>query len=476
MSIRIRLTRLGARRDVTGIEPSCGVMDIRWGSRIYRVVTDCGLIPVRAQETGQDPTWHVPDLSFFQDDIPIDAVRITHVHGDHAGFLPALAPYLSPKAKVWMTGPSEAMIGRVFEDGLSAFSRSSRTPLFDERDVALINQRIRRRFRPGPFEILPGITDYVHPEGHIGGACSFTSDVGGRIIHYSGDRCSHDQPGVRGALPLPPEWWPHVIANSDCTYGADPDSDQRTWQAEMDRGIEICAQTLKSGAPVLFCTFGIHRGGAVAHELRRHGVPDIAPVYLDGACRHFTEIALSDRGRWSESDTLLQLDGVRMIDHEVHRRNYVLQDHDAYAVVTTPGMGGPGGAASFWRRHVLPNPDALLVFTGYLAPDTDGARILQADAERRRTGVIPVLTFEDTDPQGRPRVEKLPLRCRVLQIRIGAHDSQGKIADWFRGYRPETAVLCHGSEASLASLASQLEGDIDQVVRSDLQRTVELEF
>jgi predicted metal-dependent RNase len=165
-----------------------------------------------------------------------------------------------------------------------------------------------------------------------------------------------------------------------------------------------------------------------------------------------------------------------MIDHEVHRRNYVLQDHDAYAVGTTPGMGGPGGAAAFWRRHVLPNPDALLVFTGYLAPDTDGARILQADAERRRTGVIPMMAFEDVDRSGRLRIARLPFRCKVLQIRIGGHDSQGKIIDWFRGYNPETAVLCHGSEAALASLAASLAGGIKQVVRSDLQRTVELEF
>ncbi|WKZ28500.1 MAG: MBL fold metallo-hydrolase [Patescibacteria group bacterium] len=475
MSIRIRLTRLGARRTPDGIEPSCGVMDIQKGSESYRIVTDCGLIPVRAQEPGQDPSWHVPDLSFFEDGKPIDAVRLTHVHGDHAGFTPALAKYLGPKAKVWMTSPSEAMIPNVFEDGLKAFERARVRPLFDENDVADVHLRIRRIFKPGPFEILPGITDYVHPEGHIGGACSFTTLVGGKRVHYSGDRCSHDQPGIRGAQLLPREWYPHVIANSDCTYGADPDSDRRSWREEMDRGLEQCAATLRAGAPVLFCSFGIHRGGAVIHELSRHGVPNLAPVYLDGSCRTYTEIAMSDRGRWSELDTLLHVDGVRWIGREKGER-YEASQPRAYAVVSTPGMGGPGGAAAFWKRQVLPNPDALLVFTGYLAPDTDGARILEADAERRRTGVNPVLAFEDQDPDGRPRVERLPFRCKVLQIRIGAHDSQGNILEWFRGYRPETAVLCHGSEAALASLSSSLEGDIPQVVRSDQQRTIELEF
>ncbi len=476
MLTRIRLTRLGTRRNPDSIEPSCGVMDIQMGSESYRIVTDCGLIPVRAQKAGQDPSWHVPDLSFFEDDgKPIDAVRLTHVHGDHAGFTPALAKYLAPNARIWMTKTSEAMIPRVFEDGLVAFGRANARPLFNADDVRAIDMRIRMFRKSGPFEILPGITDYVHPEGHVPGACSFTTLVGGKRIHYSGDRCSHDQPGVLGAQLLPPAWYPHVIANSDCTYGGDPDSDSRSWREEMDRGLELCAATLRSGAPVLFCSFGVHRGGAVAHELARHGVPDIAPVYLDGSCRHFTEIAMSDRGKWSELDTLLHLDGVRAIGYEKGER-YEASQANVYAVVSTPGMGGPGGAAAFWKRQVLPNPDALLVFTGYLAPDTDGARILEADAERRRTGINPVMAFEDTDPEGRPRIERLPFRCKVLQIRIGAHDSPREITDWFRAYKPETAVLCHGSERAMASIASSLEGDIPQVVRSDEQRTVDLEF
>ena len=473
MSTHVRLTRLGNRLDAYSIEPSCGVMDVYTnGVHAHRIVIDCGLIPVR---NGDAPDWQIPDLSFFKEGRPIDAVCITHVHGDHAGALPMLLPHLSTTAKIWMTTPSQAMLPYVLEDGVKAFARArAERPLFDIRDVESVRYRFRRFLRPGAYPLLPGVTAWVHPEGHTHGACSLTFKVGGRIVHYSGDRCSHDQPGVKGAPPLPREWWPDVIANSDCTYGADPDSDARSWRDEMDRGLEACAQTLRAGAPVLFCAFGIHRGGAIAHELGRHGIPSIAPVYLDGACRHFTEVATGDFGRWSEVDTLLHLDGVRWIDREACPRFKASQDA-AYAVVSTPGMGGPGGPGVGWRRQVLPNPEALLVFTGYLAPGTDGARILQAEAVRRETGLNPVLEFADTDPQGRPRLEKLPFRCRVLQIRIGAHDSRGKILDWFRRYRPETAVLCHGSEAALASLETELAGDLAQVVRADAQRSVDVD-
>lgn len=472
MATRIKLTRLGARRGQDDLEPSCGVMDVSMGGREYRIVVDCGMIPVNGPTLSQR-SWNVPDLSYFEDGKSIDAVCITHIHGDHAGMLPALSRYMAKGAKVWMTVPSEAMIRKVLDD---AFTQAGEvgTPPFDRLEISDIDRRIRRIFKPGATEILPGLTMFAWPEGHINGACSFTFQVAGKRIHFSGDRCGHSQPGVKGAVLLPGDWRPHVIANSDCTYGADPDSDDRDWRTEMDKGLDLCAQTLKNGAPVVFCSFGVHRGGVMSHELSRRGIPDLAPTYLDGSCRHFTDIVQDTANHWSDTDTLLHLDGVRWIGHEENRRDEVIQKR-AYAVVTTPGMGGPGGPIGRWRQKILPNPNALMVFTGYLAPETDGARILAAYAERQRSGIVPVLPFEGRGRNG-PYTEYLPLNCQILQIRIGSHDSRSKIIDWFEGYDPETAVLCHGSARAMASLEAGLQGGNRRIVRSDLERTVELEF
>ena len=472
MSARITLTRLGSRLGADDLEPSCGVMDIRTGNREYRIVVDCGMIPVNGPTLAQR-SWNGPDLPFFAEGRLIDAVCITHVHGDHAGFLPALSRYMARGAKVWMTVPSEAMIRKVLDDALIQAGEIG-TPPFDRHEILDMDRRIRRIFEAGALEILPGLTMLAWPEGHINGACSFTFQAGPKRVHFSGDRCSHGQPGVKGAVLLPDEWRPHVIANSDCTYGADPDSDSRDWRQEMDKGLDLCAETIRKGAPVVFCSFGVHRGGVVSHELSRRGIPNLAPAYLDGSCRHFTDVVQDTANHWSETDTLLHLDGIRWIDIDENRRDQAVLDR-AYTVVTTPGMGGPGGPIGFWRRHVLPNPDALMVFTGYLAPETDGARILAADAERRRTGIIPTLPFEGKGRNG-PYIEHLPLNCKILQIRIGSHDSRGKILDWFRGYAPELAVLCHGSTRAMASLEAGLHGEIPHIVRSDLQRTVEIEF
>lgn len=473
MSVRITLARLGSRRGLDDLEPSCGVMDVRMGEKRYRIVVDCGMIPTNGPTLAQR-SWNVPDLSCFEDGKPIDAVCITHVHGDHAGFLPALSRFMTPSAKVYMTVPSEAMIRKVLDDAFLKAGEAG-TPPFDRQEIADIDRRIRKIWKPGATEILPSLAMFAWPEGHINGACSFTFQVNGKRIHFSGDRCSHEQPGVRGAVLLPEAWRPDVIANSDCTYGADPDADNRSWQEESDKGMSRCAETLRSGAPVVFCSYAVHRGGSISDQLSRWGVPNIAPVYLDGACRYHTDIAQDRTNHWSETtDTLLHLDGIRYIDIEKNRRDQAILDR-AYAVVTTPGMGGPGGPIGFWRRQILPNPDALLVFTGYLAPETDGARILAACAERERTGIVPTLPFEGRGRSG-PYIENLPLACKVLQIRIGSHDSRGKIIRWFEEYDPEIAVLCHGSSAAMASLEAGLQGGNRRVVRSDLEPTIDIEF
>ncbi len=475
MSLRVLCTRLGSAPDDQTIEPSCGVMDVYDGSvHIRRVVVDCGCIPIHSGVPFGRRSWLLPDLAFFKDSRPIDAVCITHVHGDHSGALALLIPYLSPTARIWMTMPSYASFQAYLEADLKSALKSERRggrreTLGSAAEIVQVEPRIHPIAKPGEYEILPGLRAYVHPEGHVRGACSFTFRVGGRNIHYAGDRCSHDQPGIKGGRPLPEAWRPHVIAASDCTYGADLESDARSWDSEMRKGRELVREAVARRAPVLCCAFGVHRGSAIVHGLQELGLSELL---LDGACRIHTKIAMSEQGSWSDSDTPLDIGNARFVMGE--ERDGLAKDGEPRVVVSTPGMGGPGGAASAWKGELLPNPDALVLFaSGYLAKGSDGARIMAAVAERERTGVAPVLDFEGRDERG-PMVESLAVACRVAQIRTGGHDSRADILRWFGQYKPETAVLCHGSSAALASVASELRGFIPNLVIG--VRTLEIDI
>lgn len=472
--MRIRLHRLGVHQRNDDIEPSCGVMDVFDGASIkYRIVTDCGLIPQNGLNA--DSSWIGPDFSLFEDGKKIDAVRVTHVHGDHVGLLPALAPHLSESARIYLTCPSSAMLGLIMADGIRvADLRGGKKP-YSYFQLIETSRRLRIIERPGEIEILPGVTDFVHPEGHINGACSFTTRLGGQNIHYSGDRCSHDQPGVRGASLLPEEWRPHIIAGSDCTYGADHDSDRRTWNDEMDRGFDICAEALRRGKPVLIFAFGIHRGGALAHELTRRGIGELGDIYLDGACREFSRIANCAKRAERDFSQPLEINSVRKIDGHFDRVR-VVESGKPFVVITTPGMGGPGGPGTWWRRYILPTDGATVIFSGYVVPGTDGEKMLRAGEKRAKHGGSISLNFTVQNNFGDLEEERITLRANIAQVRVGSHNPRGQTLDWFSDYKPGVAVLSHGSRTALASLEQELHGNIPKLIRADADRAVEIEI
>lgn len=464
MSDRVRLHRLGQRLTDTDIEPSCSVMDVLGtkGEITHRVVIDCGLLP-KPGIVIDGSGWHAPTLSLFEDGRPIDAVFITHVHTDHVGYLPALSKYLTKDAKVIMTRPSWNIMEHGFRDSLAVNQKRDSKQPFSIVEMGEIMNRGQIIYHPGEQEILPGLPMYAHPEGHVNGACSYSFRIGAnRIVHFSGDRCGHNQAGIKGAASLPKSWHPHVIAVSDCTYGADPDSDFRSWEEEMKKGAALAADTLSRKQMILFFAFGIHRGGAVAHELCRRGIR--SRVFLDGACRYYAREQGNNSGQWCDLDETFDLSHATPV---LGKQRELLANAGNLAVITTNGMGGPGGPAMTWRRYVLPNPEATAVFTSYVTPNSDGAKILAAAEERKRTGRSVRITFYGTDEKGDPMTETLPIECRVEQIRLGSHDSRSGILNWFRQYRPEAAILTHGSKQAFDSLSAELKAEIPHLVRSD---------
>jgi len=482
MTTYVRLHRLGEHRQADFIEESCAVMDImgEGGSVKTRIVIDCGLHPNQGAKRGEQ-CWLAPDLSFFNDDKKIDAVLITHAHTDHVGYAPALVPYLAPNASYWATKTTATILEHGFGDASNIAGRRMSVPPFSTEQIHQCLDRIKTFNHPGAGE-LPGtgLEFLVWPSGHVNGACSYTFKLNGRIIHYAGDRCTHDQPGIRGATPLPPEWKPSVIAGSDCTYGADHDSDSRSWEEEMQRCYDLVGETVRKGSIALLHAFAIHRGPSVAHELARRGIndPRIAVVGLDGSCVYYAgEQANVATGSWSELDSPLDMHGVCCVKGRLERNrlHFSRYDNSGLAVVTTSGMGGPGGPSSYWRQHVLGDPDAAALFTGFVAPGTDGDKILKAAEERDRTGKPVNVSFEVSDMMtGDIHTEVYPLRCHVAQLRLGGHDSREKTIGWFRDFNPEVAVLAHGSKEALASLEADLRSDIPTLVRSDEEKTVEI--
>ncbi len=473
MGKRIRLQRLGRHSDQDDLEVSCAILDVMQGTDIeVRLVVDCG---ASAEHDGDVERIVGPDLTPLRDGRPVDAVLVTHAHHDHMGCLPALVPFLAADAKFFMTRPTAMAVRHTYRMELDTKSRRpAQIKPYSPAHVREVERRIAEIASVGEHPVAPGQTALVWPAGHISGACSYTLPIGGRLVHFSGDRCDHDQPGVLGASSLPDAWRPQIVAGSDCTYGGAVGG-QPDWRSEMDRAADLCRQALADDRRVLFYTFSLHRGGALAHELQRLGLADDYLVYLDGSAAAFAKMFATGRHAWCNRDRPFIIDRVNLIEDRRYRER-VRDQAGGYVIIAPPGMGGPGGIGTWWRRELLPDADAVVAFTGYVASGTDGEKILKADAERKASGGVPRLTFRETDIRGRYVDVNLPLRCQVEHFRLGGHNDRAGSIRWFRDLRPEIAVLSHGSPASLASVEAELKGSIGRLIRADLEPVVEIDL
>ncbi len=466
----IKLYRLGEHRGQDDLEPSCGVLDICENGFVkYRIVVDCGVIMTP------------PNLSLFEDGKQIDAVYITHMHNDHVGAVPMLAPYPAESARIFMTPPSKALLYHILKEGINVRKKNQTESWYSDQAMLDILQRAAL-IGPGEAEHLSGIKVFIHPTGHVPGAYSATFRVGGANIHYSGDECGHAQPGVLGAELLPKEWWPQIVAGSDCTYGADANSDNRSWDSEMERGYNLIARVIKNGGRVLAPSFAFHRSTVFAHELLRRGITKIGGrVFIDGSARDHTRALCSKTSEWCNLDQPYNLENAQFIDKKFANPGMIIERKmRKYVVITTPGNGGPGGPINFWRRHFLSDPNALIAFTGYVPPGTDGYEIIKAAKERdlaEKKGVPITLRVVEHygGHAGEVKDETHYLCCRVEQIRIGSHNPRRLIIEKFRTYKPEVAILSHGSKKSLQSIEAELSGEIKGLHRADdIKKLVEI--
>jgi Cft2 family RNA processing exonuclease len=473
MTKRLRLHRLGCPAGSNDIEPSCGVLEVLAGATIERrLVIDCGAAIGHDRDRER---LRIPDLSLFHDGRSIDAVLLTHAHHDHMGSLPALVPFFGSNTAIFMTKPTAAALRHMFRTELDATRPLGAPKPYTKAQAREMLRRIVEIDQVGSHELLPGLPVWVHPAGHISGACSFTLSIDGHRVHYTGDRCDHDQPGILGSPRLPDEWRPDIVAGSDCTYGHDT-AVTSDWRSEMDRAAEVCRLALEEGRRVLIYTFALHRAGAIAHELQRLGLARGGEVFVDGSAADYAQMFASKRHHWCDRDQPLIIDQVNLIKDR-RQRQAILGSPGGYVIIAPPGMGGPGGIGCWWRREFLPDPDAVVAFTGYVASGTDGQLILEAAAEREASRRVQRVVFQETDRNGQRQRVSLPLKCRIEHFRLGGHNDRQRTIQWFRDVMPETAILSHGCASALADVEAELAGSaIKRLIRSDLQPVVEIDL
>ena len=459
-----RLVIHGGASHANSIGQRCDTIDLIANKHEYRIMVDSGMEFMTAGEMGGSGAG--ADLSLLNDGRKVDALILSHSHIDHIGWTAVIHRdgYFSKEAPIVSSPQTAKIMPYALEDGLK---RSPQCTAFDAAEV------LERRVvipQPGEYEFLPGLKGFFPQCGHIPGAMWIVLPTSsGRKGLIMNDWCTHDQPVTKGALlpsqSWPREWIPDEIWGTDLTYGS---SIKKPPKEEVGRLVAQTKAELAQGRKVIIGVFANGRGQNVAYWLAKAGIH----VWIDGAIRLLWKVFQDNR--WTDRDgELLNLDGrskVHSVESEEHREE-LIADPTPRVIVTTGGMGNFGPIVRYFEAG-LADPNWAFYFTSWLAPGTNGEKLMRKAGKRDQRLMIM------NKHEGKLII---PIHAMVDRFSLSAH---GDLDDFVRfvedivacrgGKLLERIVLTHGTQETKATAAKRIAHLTKSVIYGERNTVISL--
>jgi Cft2 family RNA processing exonuclease len=481
---------LGGSGNPNSMGKACTVADIQTQSLkySYRIMIDDGM------EFQQEPTDDEPKRERFNNSISpnlsringrkIDAVLLTHFHYDHVGALGELVKIkynpelnkteiessLKPEASIFSTPQTACGLEYTLRDG----EMSSR-----EHTVLNTIELLRRRKiipKPGVYEILPDLPVFFHPVGHLPGASSIiipTASGGKGLI--TGDMCRENMPTIKGwQLPSecwPADWTPDQIWGCDLTYGT---GTKPPLSEEVEKFQVQAKADLINGKKIVGASFRTGRGQNLPMWLLPVAKELGIPIWIDGSISKIYNIF--QKYRWSDSDGELpelgELTGIKKVRDSMHRRA-LLEEGGPAIFFTTSGMGNFGPIVDYFK-HGLPREDFSFYFTSWLAPGSNGDRLLKQYKEAlqlRQKNPLKLPRAKILDAREKEGSIVLPFKADVHHFKLGAHGDLNDFVDFVedivtkcrKGRLLKRIILTHGNFKSLTEGANALSRFTEEI-------------
>ena len=435
----MKLTFLGAAGTVTG---SRYLLEHRG----HRLLVDCGLF--QGYKNLRLMNWEPPPF----DPGSLDAVLLSHAHLDHSGALPRLVKQ-GYRGRILATPATRELCevllpdsARLQEEDAAYLNRHGRSrhkpalPLYDERDAAQALERFDALAFGRSREVMPGVTLTLRPAGHILGASSVVLEADGTVVMFSGDVGRPDDP-IHLAPETPPAF-DYLVLES--TYGdrLHPTGDVPAQLAQ------IVSRTVGRGGIVVMPAFAVGRAQVLLFllsRLRSQGaIPDV-PVYLNSPMAiDMSDIYL----RHKESQRLTAADWTAMAGmtrniRTVDESKALSVRREPCVIVSASGMA-TGGRVLHHLKALAPDARNAIVFAGYQAGGTRGARMVAGERSIRIFGEDVAVNAEVVSLQG-----------------LSAHADAGQLVDWLRGAprSPRGVFLTHGEPGPADQLRQRLESN-----------------
>lgn len=441
---RAKLRFLGAAGTVTGSRYL-----IEAGGR--RILVDCGLFQgfkqLRARNRKPFP---VRPGS-------IDTVLLTHAHLDHSGYLPALIRG-GFRGRVLCTDATAELCGLILPDSghiqeeearyaaRKGFSKHKNPkPLYTRQDALASLERFERHPFNTPVSLGEGVTASFIPAGHLLGAAQIRLEIGGRVVHFSGDLGHDPDPLMRAPEPFGGA----DVLVCESTYGnrAHADIDP---EAEL---APILKRTFARGGTALIPSFAVGRAqGLMLHIARLMGRGDIpyVPVYLNSPMAvDATEIyhRHHDEHHVSRADCRAMFEIATRVN-SVEDSKTLNTRQGPMIIISASGMLTGGRILHHLQRFGGDRRNTILL-SGFQAGGTRGAAL--ADGARR-------LRMFGRD---------VAIEAEVVQLgSFSGHADANEILHWMSaGPAPEMTYLTHGEPSASDTLRFRVEHELGRPAR-----------
>lgn len=433
----MKLTFLGATGTVTGSKYL-----LEDGGR--KILIDCGLFQglkeLRLRNWDKLPV----------DPSSIDAVILTHAHIDHSGYLPLLVRD-GFKGPIYCTPGTLDLCrillpdcGRIQENDTERANRYGYTkhkpalPLYGEKHA----RACLEQFRAIPFAKEQVLSEFLSfsfsRAGHIlGASCVHISD-GQTSIVFSGDLGRPNDPIMKAPAQI--QKADYLILES--TYG----DRLHNGQDPKDRLAEIISRTAGRGGSVIIPAFAVGRAQLVLYYihqlLKERRIPNM-PVYLD------SPMAIDATEIWQKHGQEHRLDA-KTCAEVCRTARYVRTPEESKAlingigpaiVISASGMA-TGGRVLHHLAHHIGNERNTILFAGYQASGTRGARLVHGEKEIKIHGRL------------------YPVRAEIDNLdMLSAHADYKEIIEWLRGFstQPRRVFLTHGEPEATSSFKFKIE-------------------